>query len=102
VRDESRVLDEIAAIVSLTAAVFTFLSFFAYHSGTGSRFAGRVGFLLADTVVQALGMAAYFGPLFLLLVALALFRQASSELSVARAAGCLVILLCGAVLLALF
>lgn len=101
VRDESRVLDEIAAIISLTAAVFTFLSFFAYHSGTGARFAGRVGFLLADAVVQALGMAAYFGPLFLVLVALALFRQASSELSIARGAGCLVILLCGAVLLAL-
>lgn len=101
VRDESRVLDEIAAIISLTAAVFTFLSFFAYHSGTGVKFAGRVGFGLADMALQALGLAAYLGPLFLLLVAVALFRQASSELSVARGAGCLVIILCVAILLGL-
>jgi S-DNA-T family DNA segregation ATPase FtsK/SpoIIIE len=101
VRDESRVLDEIAAIISLTAAVFTFLSFFAYHSGTGLKFAGRVGFGLADTAVQTLGLAAYLAPLFLLLVAFALFRQASSELSIARGAGCSVIVVCAAVLLAL-
>jgi S-DNA-T family DNA segregation ATPase FtsK/SpoIIIE len=101
VRDESRILDEIAAIISLTAAVFTLLSFFAYHTGSGLKFAGRVGFGLADAVVQAVGLAAYLGPLLLLLVAFALFRQASSELSIARGVGSLVILLCAAILLAL-
>ncbi len=102
VRDESRLLDEVVAIITLTAAVFAFLSFLAYHSGTADlNFAGRVGLGLADAVVQALGFAAYLVPLCMVVIAFVFFRQASEALSIPRAVGALVIILCTAILLAL-
>ena len=43
-RDESRLLDDVAALLSLTAAAFTSVSFFAYQSELPNlNFAGRVG-----------------------------------------------------------
>ncbi len=100
VRDESRLLDEVAAIVSLTAAVFGFLSFLAYQGGPASlNFAGRVGHELADVVVQALGLAAYLGPALLVAVAVLLFRQASDHISLPRVAGALILIVWAAVLL---
>jgi S-DNA-T family DNA segregation ATPase FtsK/SpoIIIE len=100
-RDESRLLDDAAAVLSLTAAAFMFLSFFAYQRElTNLNFAGRVGQGLADVVVQALGYAAYLVPLYLAVTAVLLFRHVSDALSIARAAAALVLLLCTAVLLA--
>ena len=100
-RDESRLLDDAAAVLSLTAAAFMFLSFFAYQRElTNLNFAGRVGQGLADVVVQALGYAAYLVPLYLAVIAVLLFRHVADALSIARAAAALVLLLCTAVLLA--
>ena len=100
-RDESRLLSELVAIVAATAAVFAFLSFLAYQGAPASLdFTGRVGYGLADAAVQALGLAAYLGPAFLGVTALLLFRQASGEISIARAIGALVLILCVAILLA--
>jgi S-DNA-T family DNA segregation ATPase FtsK/SpoIIIE len=102
VRDESRVLDEVVAIVTLTAAVFSFLSFLSYHGGPASlNVAGRVGYGLADALVQALGFAAYLVPLSLAVVAFLLFRQASDEITVPRGVGLLVIILGTAVMIGL-
>ncbi len=102
VRDESRLLDEVVAIVSLTAAVFSFLSFLAYHGGPASlNVAGRVGYGLADAVVQALGFAAYMIPLLLAVVAFLLFRQASDEITLPRGVGSLVIIVGTAVMIGL-
>ncbi len=100
--DESRLLDEVAAVAVITGAVFTVLSFVAYQGGAaGLNLAGRVGEVLADALLQALGFAAYLGPLLLAVVAYLLFRQASHEISLVRAVGALVLVLCSAVLLAL-
>jgi S-DNA-T family DNA segregation ATPase FtsK/SpoIIIE len=102
VGEESRLLAEVAAIVTLTVSVFSALSFVAYQGGSDSlNLAGKVGELLADGLLQALGFAAYLGPIFLGSVGLLLFRQASGEISFARAAGALVIILCTAILLGL-
>ena len=100
VRDESRLLDDVAAVLSLTAAAFMLLSFVAYQRELPNlNFAGRVGHGLADVAVQALGYAAYLAPLFLIAVAALLFRHATQELSVPRGVAALVLLLCVAVLL---
>ena len=99
-RDESRLLDDVAAVVSLTAAAFTSVSFFAYQSELPNlNFAGHVGHGLADATMQALGYAAYLIPLYLVVVAIVLFRHAADELTVARSAAAVVLLLCAAVLL---
>ena len=100
--EESRLVDEVAAVAALTGAVFAILSFVAYQGGsTGLNVAGRVGEALADVLLQALGFAAYLGPLFLAVVAYLLFRRASHEISLIRSFGALVLVLCSAVLLAL-
>jgi DNA segregation ATPase FtsK/SpoIIIE, S-DNA-T family len=81
--------------------VFTALSFIAYQAGFSSvNLAGRVGSGLADVVVQALGVAAYLAPLYLLIVAVSLFRKASDRITFGRAASALAAALCVAVLLA--
>jgi S-DNA-T family DNA segregation ATPase FtsK/SpoIIIE len=99
-RDESGLIDDAAAVVSLTAAAFMFVSFFAYQNEYPNlNFAGRVGQGLADLAVQTLGYAAYLVPLYLAVVALLLFRHAAAELSIARGVAGLVLLLCAAVLL---
>jgi S-DNA-T family DNA segregation ATPase FtsK/SpoIIIE len=87
-------------VVSLTAAAFTSVSFFAYQSELPNlNFAGHVGHGLADATMQALGYAAYLIPLYLVVVAIVLFRHAADELTVARSAAAVVLLLCAAVLL---
>jgi S-DNA-T family DNA segregation ATPase FtsK/SpoIIIE len=101
-RDESGLLDDVAGVVSLTAAAFTFVSFLAYQNDLPNlNFAGRVGHGLADVAVQTLGYAAYLIPLALAVVALMLFRHAADGLSIARSVAALVLLLCTAVLLGL-
>ena len=93
-------LDEVAAVVSVTAAAFMLVSFFAYQNELPNlNFAGRVGHGLADVAVQTLGYAAYLAPLCLAVVALVLFRHAAEELSIARGAAALVLIGCTAVLL---
>jgi S-DNA-T family DNA segregation ATPase FtsK/SpoIIIE len=100
-RDDSGLMDEVAAVVSLGAAAFMVLSFFAYqYELPNLNLAGRVGYGLADVVVQALGFAAYLAPLSLAVVAVLLFRHAAGELSVVRSVAALVLTLCVAVLLA--
>ncbi len=100
--EESRLLDEVAAVVVFTGAVFTALSFIAYQRGGGGlNLAGKVGEVLADVLVQALGFAAYLGPLFLAVTAFLLFRQASREISFIRSLAALVLVLCTAVLFGL-
>ncbi len=100
--DETRILNEVAGVVVLTGAVFTVLSFVAYQRGSaGLNLAGRVGELLADVLVQALGFAAYLGPVFLGVVAYLLFRKASREITLIRSVAALVLVFCSAVLLAL-
>lgn len=100
--DESRLIDEVAAVVALTGAGFAVLSFVAYQGGSsGLNVAGRVGEALADVLLQALGFAAYLGPTFLAVVAYLLFRRMSREVTPVRVIGALVLVLCTAVLLAL-
>ena len=99
---ESRLLDEVAAVVVLTGAVFTTLSFVAYQRGNGGlNIAGKVGEVLADALVQALGFAAYLGPLFLTVIGLLLFRQASREISLVRSLAAVIAVVCAAVFLGL-
>ena len=99
-RDESVLIDDVAAVVSLTAAAFMVVSFFAYQNEFPNlNFAGHVGHGLADVAVQTFGYAAYLVPLYLAIVAVMLFRHASGALSIGRAAAAVLMLLCGAVLL---
>ena len=62
---KSRLLDDVAAVVSLTAAALSCCSASSPTSATlpNLNFAGRVGHGLADVAVQALGYAAYLLPL---------------------------------------
>jgi len=99
-RDEAGLIDDVAAVVSLTAAAFIFVSFFAYQNEYPNlNFAGRVGHGLADLAVQMLGYASYLIPFYLAIVAVLLFRHAGGELSVLRGAAAFILLLCVAVLL---
>jgi S-DNA-T family DNA segregation ATPase FtsK/SpoIIIE len=99
-RDESGLLDDVAAVVSMTAAAFTLVSFFAYQNELPNlNFAGHVGHGLADVAMQTLGYAAYMVPLYLGVVALLLFRHATDALSLVRAAAAGVLMVCVAVLL---
>src|SRR5262245_48766913 len=99
-RDDDWLLDDVAAVLSLTAAAFMGLSFFAYQNELANlNFAGRVGQGLADLGVQTLVYAAYLTPMGLVVVALVLFRHKAHELSIARAAAAMLFLLCVAVLL---
>jgi len=101
VRDEGRLLNELVGIVAFAAAVFLFLSLFAYdRGGESAAFAGRVGEGLANASLQALGLATYLWPLYLAAIAVMLFRQAPDELSFARLAGACVSTLSLAMLLA--
>lgn len=98
--DEGWLLDDVAAVVSVTAAAFMLLSFIAYQNDlTNLNFAGRVGHGLADLAVQALGHAAYLLPAYLVLTAVLLFRHHAQALSVGRAIAALVLVVCTAVLL---
>src|SRR5262249_26481915 len=99
-RDESHLVDDVAAVLSLTAAAFLILSFVAYQRELPNlNFAGRVGQGVADVVVQALGYAGYLAPLCLGAVAVLLFRHVAHELSIVRGVAAFVLLLCIAVLL---
>ncbi|MGE0519488.1 MAG: DNA translocase FtsK [Candidatus Binatia bacterium] len=99
-RNEAGLLDEVAAIVALAAAGFLLLSFFAYQNDLPDwNIAGRVGYGLADLIVQALGHAAYLLPLTLGLLSVLLFRHAAAAASLPRAAAALVFVLCCAILL---
>lgn len=101
-RDEAGLVDDVAAVVSLAAAVFMTLGFVAYQSELPSlNFAGRVGHGIADVIVQTLGCAAYLLPLYLAVVAVMLFRHAEGALSVLRGSAAAVLLLCTAILLGL-
>ena len=101
--DGSHLLDEVAALLTLTSAIFALVSFVGYHlAPDGPTLAGRVGYGLADVVVQGFGLAAYLLPLFLLAIAASMFRQAKEGITSARLVGAPVILFCAAVLLALF
>ncbi|HUI25110.1 MAG TPA: DNA translocase FtsK 4TM domain-containing protein [Candidatus Kryptonia bacterium] len=83
-----RVLDEVVAVVALSAAVFALVSFLSYQRGAiGSNLGGPVGYGLANNMLQALGLAAYLGPILVLVIAAALFRQAAETLQVSRVAG---------------
>jgi DNA segregation ATPase FtsK/SpoIIIE, S-DNA-T family len=102
VPSEGRLLDEVVAVMSLAAAVFTLLSFASFQLGGASdHFAGRVGYELAETVVQAFGSAAYLFPLYLALVSILTFCRATAYLTMARAAGALIMTAATAVLLGL-
>jgi S-DNA-T family DNA segregation ATPase FtsK/SpoIIIE len=102
IRDEGRLLEEVVAILSLTAGVFSLLSFASYHRGAEEmNIGGQVGFGLAHTLVQALGLASYLIPFFLLVVAVLGFRQSSDEISAPRALGAGVLTITVAVLLGL-
>jgi S-DNA-T family DNA segregation ATPase FtsK/SpoIIIE len=86
--DGARVLDEVVAVALLTAAIFALVSLFTYERAAPSaNLGGPVGYGLADAVVQALGLASYLVPALALWVGVALFRQRSELLSVARAGG---------------
>ena len=101
-RDESRLLEEVVAIMSLAASAFALLSFASYQvASSGLNVGGRVGFGLANVAVQSLGLAAYLCPLLLVLVAVLLLRRAIDELSLARIIGALVFILGVAVLFGL-
>ena len=98
----ARVLDEVVAVVVLAAAIFALVSFASYQRGaTTGNLGGPVGYGMANLVLQALGLAAYAVPLLLLVVAAALFRQATQSLVVSRAVGGLVLVLDAAVAFAL-
>jgi S-DNA-T family DNA segregation ATPase FtsK/SpoIIIE len=101
-REASQLLNEVAGLVSLAAALFTLVSFVSFHPGeAGSNLGGPVGHGLATLLMQAFGLAVFLLPLLLTLLAVQLFRARLEGISAARTLAALTLLLSLAVMLGL-
>ncbi|HWP65819.1 MAG TPA: DNA translocase FtsK 4TM domain-containing protein, partial [Candidatus Limnocylindria bacterium] len=79
---------EAQAIVGGAVALFLALALLSYspdmpHHNLG----GRVGNAIADTALQAIGIAAYLFPIYLALLMASLFRDGTEDLGTLRVAG---------------
>jgi len=97
-----RLLDEVCAIASLTAAVFSLLSLVSYRHGVpAANFGGRVGYELAHLNLQTVGLAGYGLPAAFTLLAVLVWRRDLAAVTPLRGIFSGVLLLDSAVLLAL-
>src|SRR5262249_35144345 len=93
-------LREAEALTGGAVAIFLAFSLLSYAPDLPRQnLGGPVGYLLADTALRALGIAAYLFPLYLGFVALALFRRNGDDLGGMRLGGA-VLLVCAVAALA--
>ena len=93
-------LREAEALTGGAVAVFLVLALLSYvPDAPRANMGGAVGHALADTLLRALGVGAYFFPLYLAVVTLTLLRRGAEDLGAMRLAGAGV-LVCGVAALA--
>jgi S-DNA-T family DNA segregation ATPase FtsK/SpoIIIE len=101
-REASQLLNEVAGLITLAAAVFALVSFVSFQPGeTGTNLGGPVGHGLSSVLMQAFGLAVFLLPVLLAMLGVQLFRARLDDISAARAMASLTLLLSLAVLLGL-
>ena len=90
--EATQLLNEVAGVVTLAAAVFALLSFVSFQQGQ-ANLGGPVGYGLSSVLLQTFGLAVYLMPLILVAVGMRLFRSGLSDMSVARLLAALILLL---------
>ena len=84
----SHILREAEAITGGAIALFLALSLFSFApDAPRSNLGGPVGHALADTILHALGIAAYLFPIYLGYLTVALLRRSAEDLGALRFAG---------------
>ena len=93
-RDPSRLLQEVEAIAASAVGLFLVLCLLSYvpDSPDVNR-GGRLGFSLADALVQCFGLAAYVFPVSLVSAGVSLFLSRVVRLTVVRGVGAVLLLL---------
>jgi len=93
-RDPSRLFQEVEAIVASAVGFFLVLCLFSYvPESPGVNHGGRLGFTLANVLVQCFGYGAYVFPAALVSAGAALFISRTVRLSPVRCVGAIFLLL---------
>ena len=101
-RPPAELLNEVAALLVLAAALFTSVSLLSHQFGIGaSNLGGPFGHVLSSLTLEAIGITGYLIPLFLVFVGARMFRFGLEGLSPARLASAFIVLLTLCVLLGL-
>jgi len=98
--EATQLLNEVAGVVTLAAAVFAVLSFVSFRSGQ-ANLGGPVGYGLSSVLLQTFGLAVYLLPLVLVALGTRLFRSGLTDVSLPRALAAFLLLLSLAVILGL-
>jgi S-DNA-T family DNA segregation ATPase FtsK/SpoIIIE len=97
-RETSQILNEVAGVLTLAAALFALVSFISFHEGQPKvDLGGPVGYGLSSVLMQAFGLAAYLVPVLLFVTGIRLVRSRFDQLSGARAGAALSLLVSVAV-----
>ena len=100
--EPAQLLNEVAGVVTLAAAIFALVSFLSFqHGQTKVNLGGPVGYGLESALMQAFGLAVYLLPVMLSVLGTRLFRSRLEEASAARAGAALLLLLSLSVVLGL-
>ncbi len=100
-REASQLLNEVAGLVTLAAALFALVSFASFQPGEGTNLGGPVGHGLSSLLMQAFGLAVFLVPILLVVLGVQLFRSRLDELSATRGLASFALLLSLAVLFGL-
>jgi S-DNA-T family DNA segregation ATPase FtsK/SpoIIIE len=101
-REASQLLNEVAGLVTLAAALFALVSFVSFEPGEGgANLAGPVGHGLSSLLMQAFGLAVFLVPILLGVLGVQLFRSRLDDLSATRGLASFALLLSVAVLFGL-
>jgi S-DNA-T family DNA segregation ATPase FtsK/SpoIIIE len=102
-RETGQILNEVAGVLTLAAALFAVVSFVSFQHGQAKvDLGGPVGYALSSVLMQAFGLAAYLLPVLLSIIGIRLVRSRFDAFSGARAGAALSLLLSLAVILGLF
>jgi S-DNA-T family DNA segregation ATPase FtsK/SpoIIIE len=101
-RPPADLLNEVAALLVLAAALFTSVSLLSHQFGVGaSNLGGPFGHLVSSVALEALGITSYLIPVFLVIAGARMFRFGVEGLTAGRAASAVVVLVTLCVLLGL-
>jgi S-DNA-T family DNA segregation ATPase FtsK/SpoIIIE len=87
------ILREAEAITGGAFAIFLALSLFSFAPGAKTNLGGPVGQWLADTMLQAVGVAAYLFPVYLGYLTIALLRRGAEDFGALRFVGAALLIL---------
>jgi S-DNA-T family DNA segregation ATPase FtsK/SpoIIIE len=100
--EASDLLNEVAGLITLAAALFALVSFISFQPGNAAaNLGGPVGHGLSSLLMQAFGLAVFLLPILLTVLGVQLFRSRLEAISAARGLASFTLLLSLAVLLGL-